>query len=201
MNCFICLEIVTKTEKINCTTCLCKNSIGHIHDSCLQTYAIKCKDISNCPVCKSKYTFSRNFEVNKLIRDNVNPNVIVRDNLNRIITDEDILIGKRETRTSNIYLIMYISLIVAIGFYCFSLNNFYADSCGIFCIILIKATLSKSNFCLNIILTTQVLLIKLIELATLDSAKYAVLTRTMSILLFVVSMMIFSFLINNIINV
>lgn len=178
--CFVCLEELIKTDKINCSSCKCKGTIGHIHDSCLEIYMNKRDDGGlKCQTCKSYYNFSRNLTVNRLIRSNPDPNYIVKDPLNREITPEDISQSKKFLKSyyDKIYIISIINIII--GSYLLSFKNFYFRMIGILFLTSIIWTLF-TNIITDIGIFIQILLLKIVDIFTHRSIDYLDITSLIS---------------------
>lgn len=164
--CYICMEEVIKTDNINCTTCKCKGSIGHIHDTCLNKYINGAyKDIC-CKICNTKYTYSRNFIVNKLIP--VNPNTIIKNPDNNPITINDI-------ENSKLYIYRYYitnitKILIAMGLLYF--NNFYIKLFGLWFMFTTIGCLRPNIYICQLLFNLAVIEIKCIELFTMYSIDY-----------------------------
>lgn len=180
--CIICLEDIIKTDKINCTTCNCKGSIGSYHDTCLDVYldnSFENKRII-CGICHTKFNFSRNLCINRVIKYNKSePELIVIESKPEI-TEEDLKNSNDFYRPWRRILVSFIRIIISIillnltnnyykylGIIIFPFNNikkiynFFINtqivSCIILCIFIDKITKESIDYVANIITISYII--------------------------------------------
>lgn len=193
--CVFCMEVVIKTDKINSSSCNCKGSIGNYHDSCLNHYYIKCdhKEKSICKTCNSEFIFSRNYIVNKLIRDNTSKNIILKDNLNSKITQDNINSANKFINNS-IHSIYVNSLRVVISIFLLMLENNYYKYYGIiiFPFVIFKLMRFLS---FNFFIVIQLAQIKIIDKIAKYSIDFVDITKNISLFLLILSSFLFYYFI------
>lgn len=209
--CYICLEDIIKSENINCTTCNCIGSIGHVHDKCLYTFNLKQtkeyrlidgnlqgsfydSKFIKCSICKSEFKLSNQLNVLTKLSNNINPYIITRNYLNNEITEQDIemakIFVKKHNKNKLIYNIVMISIIVCLFLY---FNNWFTNTLPIY-FFFINCT-NRIYLCmfLNFITLKSV---EFVELFTLYSIDYInlilfIITSIYYISLFCISLVIY----------
>uniref|UniRef100_A0A6C0AFG3 RING-CH-type domain-containing protein n=1 Tax=viral metagenome TaxID=1070528 RepID=A0A6C0AFG3_9ZZZZ len=185
--CYICLEDIIKSENINCTTCNCMGSIGHVHDKCLYTFSLKQtkeyrlidgnpqrsfynQKFTKCGICNSEFKLSNQLKVLNKLSNNINPNIIRRDYLNNEITEQDIEMAKRFVKKHKkhklIYDIIIISIIICLFLY---FNNWFTNTLPIYFFFI--NCIDRIYLC-NFVNFITLKSVRFIELFTLLSVDY-----------------------------
>lgn len=167
----ICYDSVIKSKNINTSTCKCKGTICNVHDDCLEIFLIKGKS-SNfiCKTCNSNFILSNNLKNRIELKSIQNPNFIVRDYLNRNITEDDILISKREIyKFRRNQIIMRFIIIGIICLLLYSKNN-YMNIVGITLINIGRFRINKKLEWFNLLLFNNI--VNFIEIFTFQSLDY-----------------------------
>lgn len=207
--CYICLEDIIKSENINCTTCNCIGSIGHVHDKCLYTFNLKQNTTlinSNdqrlfydpkfikCGICKSDFKLSKQLNVLIKLSNNINANIIRRDYLNQEITEQDIEVAKKFVEKHNKYKLIYdivmISIIVCLFLY---FNNWFTNTLPIYYYFI---NCDNRIYLGNFVNFIMLKIVQFVELFTLYSIDYIglilfIMTSIYHISIFCISLVIY----------